>query len=475
MSATDVTKIRKTEETGGVGNETGERKGEVRQVRSEQLMRSQSRSSEGSEQEKKDEEDNGSSGSERLQTPSPATGQLRTEGEEATDAVSPGEATSSPSLARKTIYPKEKKRFFKRPSKQKFGSDSPKPSPKHQAENMSDDRSISPSFEEKHKRKYKSFKKLARRIKKKHASAKRSFSEEKDDTDGDSFHPSEDGLEEEDEAVVLEEEEEEEEEEGVKEDGRTESGETPKHNETPSRPQTTPQRPVTLAKTPSQLYKGNKSVKASKSFNYHEKKNVIAPTPSESPKKSLLRNISRRTSAPGNYRISLVTPMTPAKAGGIVGSPASPDTPLTPIVEVYPPEAPQSEKGDSVFLTEEEIFGVQQIDCCMWGQWMCVSNVGGHVLAFNFQMDERQTSPKVREGERELGRRGRREGGTEGGTEGGRDGGRDRGRERGREGGTEGGREGGRDRGRERGRDGGRDRGTVGWEQKWRSYIHMYS
>ncbi|CAI8003572.1 hypothetical protein GBAR_LOCUS3676, partial [Geodia barretti] len=59
--------------------------------------------------------------SERLKTPSPATGQLRVEGEEVTDGQSPkAEPSVSPGPSRKTIFSREKKSIFKRPSKSRF-------------------------------------------------------------------------------------------------------------------------------------------------------------------------------------------------------------------------------------------------------------------------------------------------------------------------------------------------------------------
>ena len=129
--------------------------------------------------------------------------------------------------------------------------------------------------------------------------------------------------------------------------------------------------------------------KGSKSFRQDKKMPIL---PSETPQKTTVRSFERRTSAPGNFRVMQSQP-TPVLGNSIkiLGNGDHSDAPLTPIVEISPPNA----ASDSVFSAEEDVFAVQRIKCCVLGQWMCVSNAGGHVMAFSFQMDEDVTIPKV--------------------------------------------------------------------------------
>lgn len=48
-----------------------------------------------------------------------------------------------------------------------------------------------------------------------------------------------------------------------------------------------------------------------------------------------------------------------------------------------------------VTLSEEEFTAVLEIHVCVLGQCLCVANAGGSVLAFNFQLDERESLPQV--------------------------------------------------------------------------------
>ena len=335
---------------------------------------------------------------ERLKTPSPATGQLRVEGEEGPDGhLIRADGASSPGNSRKMVFSREKKSIFKRHSRNKL-TDSPKLSPKH-VHDSPEDYSESPAPEDKKKQHVKhvkkSFRKVAMKVKigKKWAS-KSSSSDEKEDTDVASLGPSEAG----------EEEEEVEEVEKDAVDGRTEmtageepgtNGEVPKVTEnevhvTKSDLQdAAPQRPESLGTSSmSQRIGGIKFRKPGKSVRQAEKRSSATPTESTPSKKSML--FERRISAPGNFKVFAGTPVS---SGKILNSDSPQnDGQLTPIVEISPPSA----TNDSVFSTEEEVFAVRGIKCCMWGQWMCVSNVGGHVMAFSFQMNEDITTPKVR-------------------------------------------------------------------------------
>lgn len=49
-------------------------------------------------------------------------------------------------------------------------------------------------------------------------------------------------------------------------------------------------------------------------------------------------------------------------------------------------------------LGSEEFLAIQEINMCVHGLWMCVANVGGSVLTFDFKMGEVTTTPKVRSG-----------------------------------------------------------------------------
>ena len=46
----------------------------------------------------------------------------------------------------------------------------------------------------------------------------------------------------------------------------------------------------------------------------------------------------------------------------------------------------------------EEFLAIQEINMCVHGSSMCVANVGGSVLTFDFKMGEVTTIPKVRNG-----------------------------------------------------------------------------
>ena len=320
-------------------------------------------------------------------------GQLRVEGEEGTDGQNTKtEPSVSPGPSRKTIFSREKKSFFKRPSKNRLSTiDSPRLSPRHFPDNISevsDDRSESPLADEKeekkkvskHKKKLQSFKKAAMKVKLgKKMISKGSSSEEKEDTDGGSLGGGEDKREGEEEGG------------GGGGEGEVVGGEEA-CEDTDGAVSTAraPQRPDSLRPhSESEIGKrGVKLKKGSKSFRQDKK---IAM--SETPIKSFKKTFERRISAPGNFRVNQPPPtpiLTPVNILG--GNDPSDMAPLTPIVEISPPNV----ASDSVFSAEEDVFAVQRIKCCVLGQWMCMSNAGGHVMAFSFQMDEDVTTPKVR-------------------------------------------------------------------------------
>jgi hypothetical protein len=310
------------------------------------------------------------------------------EGEEVTDGQSPkAEPSVSPGPSRKTIFSREKKSIFKRPSKSRFSSiESPRLSPRHFPNNISevsDDRSESPLADEKeekkkgkHMKKLQSFRKAAMKVKiGRKMMPKGSSSEERDDTDGGSLGGGEG-------------EREGEEERGGGGDGEVIGGE---EEDTDGAVITTraPQRPDSLRpQSESDMgRRGTKLKKGSKSFRQDRK--IGLP---ETPIKTVTKSYERRTSAPGNFRVMQPPPtpiMTPVNILG--GNDPSDLAPLTPIVEISPPNP----ASDSVFSVEEDVFAVQRIKCCVLGQWMCVSNAGGHVMAFSFQLNEDVTTPKT--------------------------------------------------------------------------------
>ena len=322
------------------------------------------------------------------------TGQLRVEGEEGTNGfLTKTDGSVSPSSSRKVIREK-KKSIFKRTSKSRVNpSDySPKPSPKHQPDNISeksDDRCESPVPEDKerggkHVKKMKSFKKVAMTMKFGKRFIRGGSSSE--DTDTSSLGPSEAGEDEERENG-------ENGEESV--DGRR-GDVIPEESEqdlsTESSTKTASKRPESLSAPPKGAG-GVKLKKGSRSFRQDKQRFHNAMTPCEATKRSYMRNFERRISAPGQFEVSGGT--SAAQARNLPNDSPS-DVPLTPIVEVTNSEVdPSNVVGDSVFSTEEDVFAVQGIKCCAWGQWMCVMNAGGHVMAFSFQMDNNVTTPKV--------------------------------------------------------------------------------
>ena len=52
-------------------------------------------------------------------------------------------------------------------------------------------------------------------------------------------------------------------------------------------------------------------------------------------------------------------------------------------------------EDESLPAENEEFFAIQEISMCVHGLWMCVANVGGSVLTFDFKMGEVTTTPKV--------------------------------------------------------------------------------
>ena len=326
---------------------------------------------------------------------------MRLESEEGTDAQSAKlDPLLSPGSTRRA---REKKSIFKRHSKGKttIVPELPKLSPRHHPDNtseVSDDRSESPVPEEEKKekkgktvKKIKSFKKAAMKVKiGRKLISKGSSSEEREEAaDATSLGLSEVGEEEGEgegegegeEGVDRGEMESEVQEEG----GRRHSNGDFRGSKTDL--QSAPSRPESLGSQPPRHRAGTKLKKGSKSFR-QDKQTLV--TPSEPPKKSAAMTHERRTSAPGHFRVALGTPSaTPGKI--LPGDHAANEAPLTPIVEISPPTV----ASDSVFSTEEDVFAVQGIQCCVWGQWMCVFNAGGHVMAFNFQMDTSVTVPKV--------------------------------------------------------------------------------
>ena len=324
------------------------------------------------------------------------TGQLRVEGDEGTDGQAARcELTASPGSIRKTTSSREKKSKFKLPTKGRLSaSDSPRLSPRHHADNVSeisDDRSESPVPAEdekkrekrgKHVRKLKSFKKAAMKVKiGRKFMSKGSSSEEREDTDATSLGPSEAGEEVEGE-------------EGADGEVMVEAGAGKEDTDSSvfhavkTNICAKTKRPESLSAPPTE---GGaiKLKKGSKSFRQDKRISAVAMTPSEQPKKSFMRDFSRRISVPGNFRVG--TPTSAGPPGKCLNSEPSNEPVLTPIVEVSPPNV----ASDSVFSMEEDVFAVQGIKCCMWGQWMCVSNAGGHVMAFSFQMNDSVTIPKV--------------------------------------------------------------------------------
>ena len=58
------------------------------------------------------------------------------------------------------------------------------------------------------------------------------------------------------------------------------------------------------------------------------------------------------------------------------------------------PSTPLPE-AESLPAENEQFFAIQEINMCVHGLWMCVANVGGSVLTFDFKMGEVTTTPKV--------------------------------------------------------------------------------
>ena len=62
------------------------------------------------------------------------------------------------------------------------------------------------------------------------------------------------------------------------------------------------------------------------------------------------------------------------------------------------PTTPLPEEESLPSLGSEDFLAIQEINMCVHGLWMCVANVGGSVLTFDFKMGEVTTTPKVRSG-----------------------------------------------------------------------------
>lgn len=46
-------------------------------------------------------------------------------------------------------------------------------------------------------------------------------------------------------------------------------------------------------------------------------------------------------------------------------------------------------------VEDDDFFPISNIRMCVFGLWLCVSNKGGAVLAFDFQRNEREKPPQV--------------------------------------------------------------------------------
>ena len=73
-------------------------------------------------------------------------------------------------------------------------------------------------------------------------------------------------------------------------------------------------------------------------------------------------------------------------------------TPSTSLPEDESTSPVKSVSPFGLSLGSEEFLAIQEINMCVQGLWMCVANVGGSVLTFDFKMGEVTTTPKVRSG-----------------------------------------------------------------------------
>lgn len=52
-------------------------------------------------------------------------------------------------------------------------------------------------------------------------------------------------------------------------------------------------------------------------------------------------------------------------------------------------------KTPQLLEDEDEFFGINEIEMCLCGLWLCVANKGGCVMAFDFSLDKKTKEPQV--------------------------------------------------------------------------------
>lgn len=75
-------------------------------------------------------------------------------------------------------------------------------------------------------------------------------------------------------------------------------------------------------------------------------------------------------------------------------SQTAPTLPKLPETKESPTSPPPTFSTPQALEGEEEFFSINEMHVCIYGQWLCVSNTGGMVMAFEFQLKDKKT-PKV--------------------------------------------------------------------------------
>ena len=282
----------------------------------------------------------------------------------------------SPDSDRRTIYSREKKSIFKKKKNSDLQVKSPEGSKLELSVPGKDDKKLSPKLSKKSFRKVVKIIKLGSGVKKSRKKSETGKSEEEEDTDAPE-HSFESGNE---EAFSP-----------TPSHAKETSSEQQDKTDGPKRPSDIEFRQIsisesaasTVSSTPSSTATSNSgsvsAVQRSSSSSSDDFVHIPLPpkvtTSDESTKVCQTRiKTSQAQKSPTLPKVSETTEMS---------SPTSP----APTFSARP--SSQATEGD------EEFFSINEMHICICGQWLCVSNCGGMVMAFDFHLKSKKT-PKVR-------------------------------------------------------------------------------
>lgn len=282
----------------------------------------------------------------------------------------------SPDSDRRTIYSREKKSIFKKKKNSDLSVKSPEGSKLELSVPGKDDKKLSPKLSKKSFRKVAKIIKLGSGVKKSQKKSETRKSEEEDDTD-----PPEHSFESGNEEAFS----------PTQSHANETTSEQQDETERPQRPSDIELRqtsisesaPSTVSSTPSSSATSNSGstsqIQRSSSSSSDDFVHIPLPpkvvASDESSKVCQTRiKTSQAQKSPTLPRVSEATEM---------------PNPMSPAPTFSARSPSQATEGD------EEFFSINEMHICICGQWLCVSNCGGMVMAFDFHLKSKKT-PKVR-------------------------------------------------------------------------------